>query len=255
VAFVCFCFASSAVYLFNDVRDRGEDRAHPVKRLRPIAAGRLAPGVALGAALGLAAAALAIAHAKAAVSGDLVAVFLGVNLLYSLGLKRVAVVDVIAIALGFVLRVQAGIDAIGAPQSAWILLCMFFIALFLATGKRRAEAGERREGVGQRRKVLDGYSIRVLDLMLALSATTAVVCYSLYAVTVQPREAFLVTILPVVFGIVRYAAIVLDGAAGEDPSEVLVSDGPLVAAILVWAALCVVVLYLGAAATPAGVGG
>ena len=127
------------------------------------------------------------------------------------------------------------------------------LALFLAAGKRRAEVMEPREG-GARRRVLDGYSAPLLDLLLGLSATTAVVCYSLYAVTVQPRETFLVTVLPVLYGILRYAGIVLEGTAGEDPSEVLVRDGPLLAAIAVWAALCVAVLYLDPAAGPGGAG-
>lgn len=254
-AFVCFCLASSAVYLFNDVRDREEDRAHPVKRTRPVAAGRLAPATALAAAVVLATAAFVIANVTIPGARWLVATFLLANLLYSVGLKRLVVLDVMTIALGFVLRVQAGIDAIGAPQSAWIVLCMFFIALFLATGKRRAEVtGRQATAPGPRRQVLDGYSPGVLDLLLGLSATTAVVCYSLYAVTVQRREAFLVTILPVVFGTVRYAAIVIDGTAGEDPSEVVVRDGPLLAAIVAWAVLCVAVLYLNPAATPGGPG-
>jgi 4-hydroxybenzoate polyprenyltransferase len=168
--------------------------------------------------------------------------FLALNLLYSTWLKHVALVDVLAIALGFVLRVQAGIEGIGAPQSAWILLCMFFMALFLGFGKRRSEVSLMPDA-HRHRRALGGYSVPVLDMLLGSSATTALVCYSLYAVTVQQNETFLLTLLPVVFAIARYMTIVLVRHGGEDPGEVLTRDGPLIASVLVWAVLCVAVLY------------
>jgi 4-hydroxybenzoate polyprenyltransferase len=244
VVFGCFCVASSAVYVFNDVCDREQDRAHARKRHRPLAAGRVGVGTALLAAVVLAGAALSLSLLLPPRARWVVGAYLALNLAYSLWLRHVAIVDVMSIAIGFVLRVQAGIEAIAAPQSAWIVLCMFFIALFLGFGKRRSElALPSREGSARSRAALGGYSIGALDHLLVLSATTAIVCYSLYAVTVQPDETFGLTILPVVFGVVRYVMLVLGETAGEDPGEVLTRDVPLIVTVLVWAGLCVSILY------------
>ena len=178
--------------------------------------------------------------------------FLALNLLYSLGLKRLAILDVMAIAFGFVLRVEAGIAAIAAPESAWIVLCMFFVALLLGCGKRRAELAELPADTGGgRRAVLGAYSLGFLDLLLAVSATTAIVCYALYAVSVQANETFLLTVLPVVFGVARYLMLVRVHARGQDPDDLLTRDPALVAAIVAWAALCVAVLYGGLRLVPA----
>jgi len=244
LGFLCFCLASSAVYVFNDIRDREEDRAHPVKRHRPVAAGRLSPRAALVEALVLAALAFVLSLSLVPRFRWVLAAFLVVNLLYSSGLKRMPVIDVMMVATCFVLRVQSGIEAIAAPQSAWILLCMFFMALFLAVGKRRAEIIHLPGAAMVRhRPVLEAYSVGFLDLLLAISGTTTLVCYSLYAVTVQSNETFLITILPVVFGVVRYLMLVQVSARGEDPGEVLTRDLPLIFAVAVWALLSIGVLY------------
>ena len=249
---VAFCLASSAAYAFNDVCDRADDRTHPSKRTRPVAAGRLGVGAALGAALILAAAALALSSLLPAPARTVLGCFLALNLLYSLGLKRLAILDVMVIAFGFVLRVEAGIEAIAAPESAWIVLCMFFVALLLGCGKRRAELAELPADTGGgRRAVLGAYSLGFLDLLLAVSATTAIVCYALYAVSVQANETFLLTVLPVVFGVARYLMLVRVHARGQDPDDLLTRDPALVAAIVAWAALCVAVLYGGLRLVPA----
>ena len=249
---VAFCLASSAAYAFNDVCDRADDRTHPSKRTRPVAAGRLGAGTALGAALVFAAAALALSSLLPAPARAVLGCFLALNLLYSLGLKRLAILDVMAIAFGFVLRVEAGIAAIAAPESAWIVLCMFFVALLLGCGKRRAELAELPADTGGgRRAVLGAYSLGFLDLLLAVSATTAIVCYALYAVSVQANETFLLTVLPVVFGVARYLMLVRVHARGQDPDDLLTRDPALVAAIVAWAALCVAVLYGGLRLVPA----
>jgi hypothetical protein len=150
-----------------------------------------------------------------------------------------------AIALGFVLRVQSGIEVIAAPQSAWIILCTFFMALFIAVGKRRGEIINQGSAVGaNRRLVLDAYSLQFLDIMLAISATTTLVCYSIYAVTVQTNETFLLTILPVAFGIARYLMLVIVRREGEGPDEMLTRDIPLAMTAIVWLLLAITVLYL-----------
>jgi len=246
LVFAAFCLASGAVYAFNDVIDREEDRAHPVKRRRPVAAGRLSASGALAEAGVLAGSGLALSFVLAPAARWLIVAFLVLNLLYSLGLKRVPIIDVMAIASGFVLRVQAGVEAITAPQSAWIVLCMFFMALFLGFAKRRTELVQLPQaGRTVRREVLGHYSVDFLNLLLVFGATTAIVCYALYAVTVQANKTFLLSILPVVFGIARYMMLVLVEGRGEDPGEALTRDAALLGAALVWAGLSVAVLYFG----------
>jgi 4-hydroxybenzoate polyprenyltransferase len=243
VTFLAFCCASSAVYVLNDLRDREEDRAHPVKRRRPLAAGLVSPRAAVIEGLVLAAASFALGALLPPRALVVLAAYLLLNVGYTLRLKHVAIVDVLSIALGFVLRVQAGIEAIASPQSAWILLTMFFVALCLASGKRRSELAQL-AGYEGRRVVLGTYSLAFLDLLLGVSATTALMCYALYAVTVQRDETFIVTVLPVTFGILRYLLLVVVRERGEDPDELLTRDRPLAVAIVLWAVLSVAVLYL-----------
>jgi 4-hydroxybenzoate polyprenyltransferase len=244
LGFLSFCLASSAVYVYNDIRDRDQDRAHPVKRHRPIASGKLGLRTALAEALILASASATLALVLRPRFGGVLALYLILSISYSRGLKRLVILDVVIIALGFVLRVQSGIEAIAAPQSAWVLLCMFFMALFLGFGKRHGEITslEGQDGRYQR-SVLPAYSIPYLNILLGVSATTALVCYSLYAVTVQTNETFLLTILPVSFGIARYLLLIVVHTAGEDPEEMLTRDKPLVFTVLIWALLCVAILY------------
>ena len=245
LGFLCFCLASSAVYVFNDVRDRTQDRSHPVKRRRPVAAGTLSPTAALIEAALLLAATLIICYWTVPRFRVVLGLFVLLNLLYSLGAKSIPILDVMAIALGFVFRVQSGIEAIAAPQSAWIILCTFFMALFIAVGKRRGEIINQASAAwANPRVVLTAYSLQFLDIMLAISATTALVCYSIYAVTVQTNETFLLTILPVAFGIGRYLMLVIVQKEGEGPDELLTRDIPLALTAVVWLFLSVTVLYL-----------
>lgn len=244
LGFLCYCLASSAIYILNDLMDLEQDRLHPAKRNRPLAAGRLGAGPALAASIAFLAAAAGVCYFFDTRYRWVLVIFLTLNILYSLGLKRIAIVDVMSIAVGFVLRVQSGIEAIQAAQSEWIILCMFFMALFLGFGKRRGEiTSQQGDGMRPSRPVLREYSVQFLDIMLGLSATTAVVCYSLYAVTVQVNETFLLTILPVAYGIVRYLMLVIVRTEGEGPDEMLTRDAPLMLTVVVWALLCIGVLY------------
>lgn len=245
LGFISFCFASGAVYIWNDLWDRDEDRLYPVKQKRPIASGRVPVSMAVSEAVVLALVSGAVALALRSRFRWVLVLYFLLNVFYTLGLKRLALVDVMTIALGFVLRVQAGVEVIAAPQSAWIGLCMFFMALLLGFGKRRAELAHMlAQPDGPQRRVLHSYSPSLLDMLLGLSATTAIVCYSLYAVTVQKNETFLLTILPVAFGVLRYLSLIILKNSGEDPDEVLTGDRPLLLTVLVWTALCVSVLYL-----------
>jgi 4-hydroxybenzoate polyprenyltransferase len=244
VGFCCFCLASSGIYIFNDICDRKRDQAHSSKRNRPIAAGRLSVPMASCEAAACLLAALALAAFLAPRFGHVLVLFLLLNIFYSLYLRNILILDVVSIALGFVLRVQSGIEALQASQSAWVLLCMFFMALFLGLGKRYGEIiSLQGEGSISQRSVLHSYSLPLLNNLLCLSATTALVCYSLYAVTVQKNETFLITIIPVTLGLARYLLLVIGRTEGQDPDELLTRDKPLVLTILVWALLCIAVLY------------
>jgi 4-hydroxybenzoate polyprenyltransferase len=255
LGFLSFCLASSAVYLYNDIRDKDQDRIHPIKRKRPIASGRLGVRTAFIEAIILVLASAALSCALRPRFRAVLATYLVLSLFYSLFLKRLVIVDVVTIALGFVLRVQSGIEVLAAPQSAWVLLCMFFMALFLGFGKRHGEiSGLSGADAGNQRPVLLAYSIPYLNILLGLSATTALVCYSLYAVTVQTNETFLLTILPVSIGIARYLLLIVVETEGEDPDEMLTRDVPLILTVLTWALMCVAILYFGLHLFPNAVG-
>lgn len=248
-AFVCFCAAASSVYLFNDLRDRRQDRLHPEKRLRPIAAGRVSPG---------AAAATSATLALGGVAGSLLLdrgfalVLLGYLLLqalYSLGLKQVAIVDVLCIAAGFVLRAVAGAVVVDEPLSPWLLICTSFLALFIALAKRRHEVSVLTDGGVEHRASLAGYSLSLLDQLIAVATAATLISYALYTmdpVTVAKFDTpWLPVTLPVaVYGLFRFLTLVhLDRLVG-DPSLVLLRDRQIAGAVLVWGLIVVAVLYV-----------
>ncbi|MFP5288909.1 MAG: decaprenyl-phosphate phosphoribosyltransferase, partial [Thermoanaerobaculia bacterium] len=190
LALAAFCAASSAVYLVNDLRDREEDRRHPLKRLRPLAAGTLAAPTAVTAVVLLGAGALVLAVYLGIDFAQILLAYLALNLLYTFWFKHMVILDVMSISLGFVLRVLAGAAALDVLVSRWLFLCTTFLALFLAFSKRRHEitllAGE---ASGQRR-VLDHYSPAFLDQMINVVTASAVVAYALYAVLPETVEKY-----------------------------------------------------------------
>jgi 4-hydroxybenzoate polyprenyltransferase len=248
LALVAFCCAASAVYLVNDIRDREDDRRHPLKRLRPVAAGALAvPTAALAAAL-LAAAAAALG----AWLGRGFALFLGayllLNLLYTLWFKHMVILDVMSLALGFVMRVAAGAQATNVQISSWLLLCTTFLALFLAFSKRRHEivllAGE---AAGQR-PVLDHYSPAFLDQMINVVTASSVVAYALYCVAPETVAKFhtqglIYTIPLVLFGIFRYLYLMYQRLAARNPTEAILGDAPFLINLTLWALAVVWIVY------------
>ena len=240
-AFVGYCAASSAAYLVNDVRDAAVDRLHPVKRARPVASGRVAPGVALGVAAGLALLAFAIAAALGAASLACMLAFLALQGAYSLWLKSVELADVLAIAALFVLRAAAGAIAVDVRISPWLLVCTFLLALFLALAKRRAEI---RLELGAR-PALAGYSAGVLDRLLALVAVGTVVVYAAYTVAAYDSLLLVATVPLVAFGLVRYLRLLRQHGLGEEPEAVLVTDLPILVTVAVWAAACAVAIAIG----------
>ena len=246
-AFAAFCFGSSAVYLWNDLRDAEADRAHPEKRHRPIAAGRVRPATAHVTALISAALALALAWIAGG-PGPSVALVVGgyvaMNLAYSAGLKRVVLVDVFCIALGFLLRVVAGGMAAGAAVSHWLLLCTLFLALFLALNKRRAEIVMLGAGGASHRASLAHYTVGFLDQMVTALAAATIVSYALYTVDDETTRKFgadnhLVWSVPfVVFGLARYMLLVQTEQGGANPTRVFLGgDFLFLANSLAWLAV------------------
>ncbi len=247
-AFVAFCLAASAVYLLNDLRDRDEDRRHPSKRFRPLAAGTLPVPLAWLAVALLLVGAIWLTVLLGRDFGSFLLAYVVLNVLYSLGLKTVVILDVLCISLGFVLRILAGAAAIDVKVSSWLLLCTTFLSLFLAFSKRRHEIQLLADGAVHQRKVLSQYSAAFLDQMINVVTASAVVCYALYAVSPETVERFhtehLVYTVPfVLFGVFRYLFLVYQRTDAKNPTEALMFDGPFLINLVLWGAAVVWIVY------------
>ena len=248
LAFAIFCAAASAVYLANDVADRDQDALHPMKRARPIASGRLGTRPAIATAV---VAALAAVVGSAALSRPLlwiVLAYLLSSLLYTAGLKRVHVLDVMIVAAGFVLRAAAGAAALPVEISPWLLCCTFLLALYLAIAKRRAELSLLGEEAEQHRPALARYTVPLLDGWLAALTGATIVSYALYTQSQRTVEHFgttdlLYTLPFVVYALFRYHELVVRRGAGGDPGNVLARDPGLLLALAGWAATAAVIIY------------
>ena len=242
--FVAYCAASSAAYLVNDVRDREADRAHPVKRQRPIASGELSPRAAHWFALGLFAVAITLAVPLGLASLGLLVVFVTLQLAYTVSLKHLVLIDVFSIAGLFVVRAAAGAVAVDVPISPWLLLCTGLLALFLALGKRRGELVLVELGETPGRRVLDGYSLAVIDQFVSIVAAAAIVAYALYTFTARDSRTLMITIPYVLYGVFRYLLLLQRQDVGEEPDHVLVTDVPILAAVAAWALTCAAILVI-----------
>jgi 4-hydroxybenzoate polyprenyltransferase len=242
VAFVAYCAASSAAYIVNDVLDAEEDRRHPLKRNRPIAAGMLAPDRALKIAAMLAIFAVAAMSWFGWASVAYVTGFLALQGAHSWRLKHIVLIDVMAIAALFVIRAAAGAEAVDVRISPWLIVCTALLALFLALAKRRGELTALGEGVG--RDVLAGYSFPLVDQLVSIVAACTIVAYSLYTFEAREGSAMMATIPFVVFGIFRYLLLMHREDLGEEPESVLLSDVPILATIAAWALTSALILGL-----------
>lgn len=255
-AFAAFCLLSSGIYLINDIADRKADRAHPTKRRRAVASGRLSAAVAAGAAIVLLAAGagiIACLAAWTAGAAGVLAFWAGAyvvgNLAYSFGLKRAPILDVLVVATGFVLRAMAGAAAIAVPPSPWLVVCTFMLCLFIALAKRRGEVAALGDAAVEARSVHGFYNLSNLEHMLAVSAGLAILTYTLYCLaphTVRRvGSAHLIWSVPVVvYGMFRYYC--LTRALGdEDPVRILLRDRVLWLVGVAWLACVLVVLKYG----------
>jgi 4-hydroxybenzoate polyprenyltransferase len=280
-----FCAAASFVYVINDILDRDRDRNHPRKKDRPIASGQVTVPQALVLAFLLLCIAIAIgSQAGAAINPRIglrvlaiLGAYAGINICYSAGLKNLSLVDATVVAAGFILRIYAGTTAVEIPPSSWLLLCTFFLALFLAFAKRRAELNAASghltasrpvlqkftvsEGIvtGTRsvlqefdtpntdinatRAVLHKYNVSMLDRFCNICATLTIATYALFSVLGHPNHALIITTPPVVMGIFRYLLLIERYHEGEAPDAILVKDWPIQLAILIWAVLYIAVFY------------
>jgi 4-hydroxybenzoate polyprenyltransferase len=243
-AFVAYCAISSSAYLVNDVRDREDDRLHPVKRARPIARGELSVRAALVLAAVLAALALGLTGALGLASVAFLLAFAGLQAGYTLVLKHVVLLDVLTIAALFVIRAAAGAEAVDVRISPWLLLCTALLALFLALAKRRGElvvvGAKRSPG----RPVLEGYSLELVDQLVAIVASSTVIAYSVYTLTARDSKALLATVPFVIFGVFRYLLLVHRDDVGEEPEQVLLTDVPILLAVAGWIVTAAAILVV-----------
>ncbi|MBI4965282.1 MAG: decaprenyl-phosphate phosphoribosyltransferase [Desulfomonile tiedjei] len=245
-----FCLVSSGSYILNDYLDMEQDRAHPLKKNRPLARGDISPAAALTVMGILLAVVFALALAiKTPPSGfAILAGYLVMQLFYSLKLKDIVIVDVLTIAAGFLLRVLAGAVVLEVGVSSWLILCTFSVAIFLALGKRRHEVVMLSGNATNHRPVLKNYSVAFLDQLLQVATTSTFLFYCLYSVRSQASagiesEKMMFTIPFVTYGIFRYLYLIYHKEDGGSPTALLLTDPPLLICAILWMVACVAIIY------------
>lgn len=246
-AFILLCLMSSAVYLMNDLADIESDRRHPTKRLRPLPAGQLKPTAAAVAAVLFAAGSLSAGFFLSLDFALILLLYLASQIAYTFWLKNVVIFDVLIVALGFVLRIAAGVAVIEVQRfSPWLYLFGGFLALFLVLGKRRHELVLLGEDAGKHRRILHSYNLDLIDRMLSLVTTSVLVFYSLYTFLAEGLPAnhtMMLTIPFLMFGIFRYMYLIHVQNEGGAPEEIALRDRPLQATILFFGLVVFIVLY------------
>jgi 4-hydroxybenzoate polyprenyltransferase len=246
-AAMVFSAVSSAIYLVNDVRDLHQDRLHPKKRNRPIAAGEVSPGQAMRVAVALLTVGLITAVAVRPEFAIVIVAYIALMLAYSYGLKRMVILDVFAIAAGFVLRAVGGAVAISVPASPWLYVCTALGALFIGFGKRRNEIVTLEAAAGHHRANLEEYSLPMLDQIIAIVSAAMLIAYSLYtfdAANVPDSHAMMLTIPFVAYGLFRYLYLIYRRGEGGSPEVLLIKDPGLISCIAGWVATSLIILYL-----------
>jgi 4-hydroxybenzoate polyprenyltransferase len=247
-AFAVFCALSGAIYLVNDVADREQDRRHPLKATRPIAAGIVAPATALVVAALVGGSALAAAYRLGRAFGHVAVAYVGLLGVYSLWLKHVVILDALTLALGFVLRAVAGAVVIAVPISHWLLVLTIQLALFLGLAKRRHELVLLADNARGHRTSLGEYSPELLDQLIGIVAASTLIAYAIYTISPETVEKFgsdlLGLTLPFpIYGVFRYLYLVHRKADGGNPSETLLTDRPLLACVALWGLAVIAIIY------------
>ncbi len=237
-----FALVSSCVYILNDIADREADRQHPRKRNRPLAKGAVSLNAVVALALVAGTAGGVLGYYASPLVALLLALYGLMNIAYSLGLKRVVILDVFIIAAGFMLRLLAGTSGVGIPPSQWLLLCGLMLTLFLGFVKRRAELGNEAGDKTGQRKVLRDYSAALLDPMITVTAACVVMSYSLYTlspetIAMHGTPMLMLTVPFVIYGVFRYLFLLHQHSQGEDPASEAVQDAHLVVTFIAWLAV------------------
>jgi len=248
-AFALFCALSGGIYLLNDVADYDRDHHHPAKRARPVASGALQRGTALGIGVGLLLASLAVSFVLSEAFGWVALGYVVLLVAYSAGLKRVVIVDVLTVSVGFVLRAVAGTVVIGVEISGWLLICTILLALFLALGKRRHELLTLEGVAANHRPILAEYSAGLLDQMIAVVTASTVTAYALYTMSTETVAKFHTRLLPltlpfVLYGIFRYLYLLYRRQLGGNPSELFLTDRALLLNTLLWMLTIILIIYV-----------
>lgn len=248
-AFFTFCLGASAVYFINDITDRKQDSLHPKKKNRPIASGRLSVSIAVVVATVLILISLFLSWRLGPAFLIVYISYIVLNFAYNLGLKKVVILDVMVLAIGFVLRAVAGGIAIDVPISSWLLVCTILLALFLGFAKRRHEIIILGEDAASHRESLAHYSPRFIDQMISVVTASTVVAYTFYTLSIETKEKFgtdsLVYTVPfVLYGIFRYLYLVHQKDEGGNPTKLLVTDIPLMLCVALWIVAVLLILQL-----------
>lgn len=247
-AFLCFCCVASGAYVMNDIRDCERDRQHPLKARRPLPSGRVSRNAAIAVALPLMAVGLGGAFALGLGFGVLTTFYLALQVAYTFAFKDMVILDVMSIATGFVLRAVAGGVVIGVPVSPWLIICTFLLALFLGFSKRRHEIVLLDDQATEHRASLREYSPYFLDQMIAVVTASTVVAYAIYTVSPEVREKLgtdrlYLTIPFVLYGIFRYLYLVHQREEGGNPTQLLLTDQPLLVDVVLWILTASLLLY------------
>jgi 4-hydroxybenzoate polyprenyltransferase len=243
LAFIAFCALSGAVYAANDVLDVEEDRKHPLKRRRPVASGEISPRSAIVFATVLTTAGLALGFSVHLGVGIAGLAYLALQAVYTPVLKHTAILDVMSISGGFVIRALAGVAAVGSPISPWLIVCTALLTLFLGFSKRRHELASLGDGATSHRKNLRDYSVPLLDEMMNIMISATIIAYVLYTFFEYDNYYMMASIPFVVYGVFRYMLLVHRNGGGN-PDTLLLSDRPLQGALLLWLAVVMTVIYV-----------
>jgi len=247
ISFVSFSFAASSIYVFNDIMDLQSDRFHPIKKHRPLASGEIEVTTAYLISILLALMSLLLGFFSNIGFILIVVTYMVINILYSIYLKNIVILDVFIIALGFVLRIVAGSVATNIYMSKWILLCGFTLSLFLGFTKRRAEILESGEDFVSHRAVLFHYNPYFLDTMINIVSSLTIITYLFYTIDTATTAKFgnkLFLSLPIVlYGIFRYQYLIYHKKESSSPTENFLTDIPLLSTVIIWAIFCGIIIF------------
>lgn len=241
LAFFLFCFVSSSVYILNDISDIEKDKIHPEKKNRPIASGKISVRNAIFVMIFLLLFSFIVSfYFNKSITLILSIYFLN-NILYSFYLKKLAILDVMSIALGFILRVVTGAFAINVELSPWIILCTLFISLFLGFEKRSSEMRYLEEDSANHRPSLENYTDYMLEQFITISSSCTLVFYALYTILVHGDKPFYITNIFVIYGMFRYKYLVSKKNKGGNPTETVIEDKPIILTVFLWILSCVII--------------